>query len=109
MGSGTGYGTWVASGASSPLSGECFQKGDPSRLAQEALLGVASEDILISPHDEGHCRKGEILYFFRQQRCAVREKKLLKMVREGEKWRALEPHGEALGRWGRTGFHSDSN
>lgn len=75
MGSGTGYGTWVASGASSPLSGECFQKGDPSRLAQEALLGVASEDILISPHDEGHCWKGEILDFFRQQRCAVREKK----------------------------------
>lgn len=72
MGSVTGYGTWVASGASSPLRGECFQKGDPSRLAQEALLGVASEDILISPHDEGLCQKGEILDFFRQQRCAVR-------------------------------------
>lgn len=75
MGSVTEYGTWVVSGASNPLRGECFQKGDPSRLAQEALLGVASEDILISSQDEGHCQKCEILHLFRQQRCAARKKK----------------------------------
>lgn len=62
---------WVTS---SSLRGERYHKGDPSRLAQEALLGVASEDILISPQDQGHCRKGEILDFSKHQRWAAREK-----------------------------------
>lgn len=86
---------WVTS---SSLRGECFHKGDPSKLAQEALLGVASEDMLISPQDQGHCWKSEILDFSRHQRWTARGKKTAK---DGEGGREMADTGATLrSSWG---------
>lgn len=59
-------------------------------MAQDALLGGDSEDILISPQHEGHYPQHEILGFFRHQWCAAK-KKLLEMRGEGERWQAQGP------------------